>query len=373
MAPYPATRLPRVPVTCFWEITDACNLRCIHCEADAGRAAPDELSTDEATRVAEDLAETGCQRVNLTGGEPLVRRDWPDIAQRLSELGISVSIITNGVLVDSASIGRMLDAGVTGLSVSLDGDREVHNTIRVPAQRSVVSSYDSALSAIRLAAASPLKTAVITQVHRGNLGDLGRMYEQMVLLGIDVWQVQVCMPLGRLLKFRHQYLIDPAQLHDLEAQLAAFIADGRLRIAVGDNIGYYGRHEPALRGSLSGRPSFWTGCAAGCQVVALRANGDVKGCPSHPREFVVGNVRSTPFRDIWGDAQRFAYNTAWNEQLLEGGCRQCPYARICRAGCTTMAYAVTGTIYDNPYCIQRTLGDRIRNAACRPATDETDP
>ncbi len=256
--------------------------------------------------------------------------------------------INNGV-----SIKRMVDAGVTGLSVSVDGDQAVHDAIRLPAKRSTASSYQSALRAISLSAASSLKTAVITQVHRGNIDDLPRMVEQMIELGVDAWQVQICMPLGRLLKHRHKYLIDPAQIHGLQEQLAGFIDDGRLPIVVADNIGYYGRREPTLRRSAQGTKSFWAGCMAGCRVLACCANGDIKGCPSHPREFVVGNIRNTPLAEIWGDPQRFAYNTAFKEERLEGGCARCPFRRICRAGCTSMAYAVTGTIYDNPFCIQR--------------------
>ena len=70
-----ASWVDRVPVSCFWEITDACNLRCIHCEADAGLAARDELDTDEALGLADSLAALGCRHVCLTGGEPLVRPD----------------------------------------------------------------------------------------------------------------------------------------------------------------------------------------------------------------------------------------------------------------------------------------------------------
>jgi radical SAM protein with 4Fe4S-binding SPASM domain len=345
--------LPRVPRLCFWELTHACNLRCIHCEADAGRPAPDELTAEEALTLASELGEVGCREVQLTGGEPLLRPDWAIIAARLAELGMKVTVITNGTLVDAPMVERMVRAGVQGLSCSLDGQREVHDAIRVRPGGNGPSSYDSVERALRLAVDSPLRTAVITQIHQGNLDDLGAIHEKLVMLGVDVWQVQICMPLGRLLRFKDQYLLRPEQLPSLEEKLAAFIRDGRLRIAVGDNIGYYGRAEPILRGSVKGKQSFWMGCIAGCGVVALCPNGDVKGCPSHPREFVVGNVRQTPFARIWQDAERFPYTTAWNEELLEGGCRSCPYRRLCRAGCTTMAYAVTGTIYDNPYCLQR--------------------
>ncbi len=347
-----AAMLPREPVTCFWEITDACNLRCIHCEADSGARAPDELTTDEALALAEELAGCGCEKVMLTGGEPLVRKDWPRLTRRLVELGVEVTVITNGVLVDEAMVNRLLDAGVSGASVSLDGDRQVHDTIRRWPGRERGSVYEAAVAALERLAASPLKTAVITQVHKRNLHDLERMYEQVASLGVDAWQVQIAMPLGRLLDISYQYLIEPAQVRELVPRLAALVADGRVPVGVADNIGYYSREEPRLRGALAGTQSFWAGCLAGVRLVALRANGDVKGCPSHPAQFVVGNVRDTPFADIWGDPKNFAYNTAWDEGLLEGECARCEYRRVCRAGCTTMAFAVTGTIHDNPFCVQ---------------------
>ncbi|MCP4603991.1 MAG: radical SAM protein [Proteobacteria bacterium] len=352
-----AAIIPRIPVTCFWEITDACNLRCIHCEASSGKRSRNELTTEEALALADDLAVVGCQSAMLTGGEPLVRRDWPRIAERLAGKGLDVTLITNGLLIDEARVSRMIEAGVTGVSVSLDGEKEVHDTIRVPALNTTGSTWEAAIHAIEQLVASPLKTAVITQVHKRNIDDLASMYETMVSLGIDVWQVQIAMPLGRLLDIRFEYLIEPSQIPGLETQLAEFVKDGRVSIAMADNIGYYSRLEPMLRGSHKGQSSFWTGCMAGCRVLAICSDGDVKGCPSHPKSFTVGNIRKTPLPQIWGDPKRFSYNTEWKEELLEGGCAECPYRRVCRAGCTTMAYAVTGTIYDNPFCVQRAIVD----------------
>ncbi len=347
-----AVLLPRWPQQCFWEITQACNLRCLHCEAESGRANEDELSTAEALEVAGNLRELGCETVHLTGGEPLLRPDWPLIARRLHELGLAVTVITNGVLVDAANLLRLRQAGVSGLSISLDGEREVHDRLRVPAEPSVGSRYDAAIRAIRLAVGSGIKTAVITQVHRQNLGALERMYAELARLGVAVWQVQVSMPLGRALRHAREYLLAPEQLPELDQILTRLVRDGRLRIAVGDNIGYYGRHEPALRGAVRDTQSFWLGCQAGCRVLALGASGEVKGCPSHPKALEAGNLRQRPLAEIWADAGRFAYNTAWDEDQLQGSCRTCPHRELCRAGCTSMAYAVTGSIYRNPYCVQ---------------------
>ncbi len=348
-----AAKLSRWPQHTFWEITDACNLRCIHCEADSGTRDPDELTLREMLALAEELVEAGCTSVNLTGGEPLLRKDWPALASRLTELGVAVTVITNGLLVDGDSIQQMLDCGVKGVSVSLDGDRDVHDTIRISPSRNAPSSYDATIRAIERLTASPLKTAVITQVHRHNTGDLGRMHDQLAGLGIDAWQVQIAMPLGRLLKIRYEYLIEPRQIPALIQQLVGFIEAGRIQIAVADNIGYYGQHEPVIRGSMIHRKTFWSGCLAGCRVLGICSNGDIKGCPSHPRPFVVGNVREIPFAELWGDDHRWAYNTEWDETKLEGECARCTYRRVCRAGCTSMSFGVTGTIYDNPFCLQR--------------------
>ena len=58
---------------------------------------------------------------------------------------------------------------------------------------------------------------------------------------------------------------------------------------------------------------------------------------------------------IWADESRFAYNTDWQEGNLTGACAACPYRRVCQAGCTSLAYSVTGSIYENPYCLHRLM------------------
>lgn len=201
-----------------------------------------------------------------------MRRDWPLLARTLNDLGLAVTVISNGVLVNAESIRSMQEAGVFGLSISLDGNRFVHDKIRVATHGSTLSSYESAINAIRLGVSSRLKTAVITLVHRQNIGHLREIYDLLASLGVLVWQVQICMPLGRMLRHKSDLLIEPAQIPALEQELAALIDEGRLRIAVGDNIGYYGRHEPTLRGSVKGTKSFWMGCFAGCRFVERQRN-----------------------------------------------------------------------------------------------------
>jgi radical SAM protein with 4Fe4S-binding SPASM domain len=347
-----AALVRRVPQHCVWDLTNACNLRCVHCELAAGNAAPDELSTKEALRVADELIALGCRKVSLTGGEPLLRPDWSVIAEHLARAGLWVSLVTNGLPLSSEVVDRAEAAGVSGVSVSLDGLRAVHDRIRVSPTRGP-SRFEAAVTAIERVAASSLRPSVITQVNQWNLAQLDDLHELLCKLGVELWQVQLALPLGRLLEIREPYLIAPTDLPTLTATLARFARAQRLRLAVADSIGYYDENEPLLRRTQDGRRAFWTGCMAGCMGVSIASNGDVKGCPTHPAAFVAGNVRQEPFRTIWEDRSRFSYNTQWKEELLEGECARCEFRRLCRAGCTSMAYAVTGTIYDNPYCVQR--------------------
>jgi radical SAM protein with 4Fe4S-binding SPASM domain len=332
---------------CVWEITGACNLKCIHCIVNAGKKSSDELTTDEAFDFIGELAECGCDMVALSGGEPLVRKDWPELAARVTASGMTPVMASNGWLVNERIIDKMIETGVRGVAVSIDGDEATHTAVRGP------KVYQRAIEAIRLLVESPIETGVMTQIHKSNLDELDRLYETVVSLGVDRWQLQIAVPAGRMLSLDREYLISVSDIPRIEEKIAAFSARGEVRVMASDNIGYYGPHEPSLRKNRKGEPLFWTGCQAGQSVVGVCPNGDVKGCPSLPKEFVVGNVRRKRFRDIWRDDDGFAYTRKWDGSLLEGKCAECPFARICKAGCTCMAYAVTGTVYDNPFCSQR--------------------
>ncbi len=333
---------------CVWEITEACNLRCVHCIVTAGRRGADELTTEEAFGLVDALAAEGCRTVALSGGEPLMRPDWHLIAERVISAGMNAVLASNGLLIDDAAVARITGLGVRGVAISLDGTRETHEAIRGK------RSYDRAVSAIRRLVAAPVETAVMTQIHKDNLRELDEMYRTIVALGVDRWQLQIAVPAGRMLALERAYLIQVSDIPPLAAKIAELSRRREVIVSASDNIGYYSPDEPELRKSRSGEPSFWTGCQAGLVVVGITPNGGVKGCPSLPAEFLVGNVRERPFAEIWDDDEGFAYTRRWDQDKLVGGCAECPYARICRAGCTCMAYMVTGTVHDNPFCIQRT-------------------
>jgi len=82
----------------------------------------------------------------------------------------------------------------------------------------------------------------------------------------------------------------------------------------------------------------------------------VRGCSIMPPEFDAGDLHDESIATIWNDAERFAYSTRFDAAKLAGPCGRCRVGPLCRAGCTTMAYWTTGSIYTNPFCLHRARG-----------------
>jgi len=167
------------PLVIGWELTLACNLRCRHCGPTAGIPRPQELSPAEALDLCDQFPPLLVQEVEFTGGEPLLRPDWPDLVSRLGRLGIAAKILTNGLALDAPAIRLMTGVGVAGVGVSLDGLRASHDNLRCRP-----GSSEAARAGIRRALRAGLPVSVITTVHTGNVGELPAMLSLLLEWGV---------------------------------------------------------------------------------------------------------------------------------------------------------------------------------------------
>lgn len=354
MSRHPLDRVLREPHTCIWEITRRCNLRCLHCGNDCGPPSARELTAAQIHGVALELVRLGCHDVDVTGGEPLLHPRWTEVCRDLAACGLRTALITNGTLLDDQNLRRALDAGVAAFGISLDGMQATHDAIRVRSGPGP-SPWREAVAAIERALPAA-ETIVITAVNRRNLHELPVLRAHLAALGVRRWQVQLVVPLGRAVESAPPLVIAPGDLERLTAFLVEARADGKPpRIDVTDTIGYFTERELGLRGSPD-KPALWTGCQAGLRAVAITYDGRVRGCSMLPPEFDAGDVHDEPFATIWSDADRFAYSTRFDAGKLAGPCARCKVGPLCRAGCTTMAYWTTGSIYGNPFCLHRVRG-----------------
>ncbi len=334
---------------CTWELTLACDLRCGHCGSRAGRPRADELSTDEAFTVCDDLARLGCRAVTLAGGEPTLRDDWPQLVARLRGHGMKVSMLSNGFGWGAEQTARALQAGVSQGAFSLDGMEEAHDANRAP------GSFAKVCAAIKACREAGLRVSIVTHVTRANMGDLRAMQGLLSFYGVSNWQLQQGVPIGNLSEHRERVL-DKADILVLVPLMAELARLGGPRLVAGDNLGYYGPHEIDIRGGKRFRLPFWLGCRAGIEVVGIESHGDVKGCLSLPssrngrRDFIEGNVRERSLWDIWRDPASFSFNRTFDLAELQGDCAGCEYGEICRGGCTLTSVGFADRRRSFPNC-----------------------
>ena len=118
-------------------------MRCKHCGSSCENPLPDELTTEEALDLADQIADLGLTWITLSGGEPFIRKDWHLIAKRLSDKGVIPNIISNGWLVTDDIISKLKESKVGTIAISLDGLKKTHDYIRKP------GSYDRTIKALQ--------------------------------------------------------------------------------------------------------------------------------------------------------------------------------------------------------------------------------
>jgi radical SAM protein with 4Fe4S-binding SPASM domain len=345
-----ADRLWR-PVYAVWEVTLKCDLACRHCGSRAGRARPDELSTDQALDLVRQMADLGVREVTLIGGEAYLRDDWLDLVRAVRGHGMQCSMTTGGRGVTEPLARAARDAGIQGASVSVDGLRATHDSIRA-----LEGSFESAMRALRAFRAAGIPISSNTHINRLNLRQVPEVFELLVGEGIRSWLMQLTVAMGRAAD-ETDLLLEPYQVLEAIPMLAGLkrrADQAKVKFWAGNNVGYFGPYENVLRASY---PSGHMGsCGAGRTTLGIEANGDIKGCPSLPTsDYVGGNVRDHALKDIWERSAPLRFTRERTVDDLWGYCAGCYYRDTCMAGCTWTTHVLFGRPGNNPFCHHRAI------------------
>jgi radical SAM protein with 4Fe4S-binding SPASM domain len=339
-----------------WELTLRCDLSCGHCGSRAGKARANELTTDEALDVVQQLAEMGAKEVTLIGGEAYLREDWAVIARAIRDAGMDCSMTTGGRGLNAERARMAADAGIQSVSVSIDGLEATHDK-----QRGVRGSFRAALDAIGHVQTAGIQPSVNTQVNRLSLPEMDDVFALLVSRGVRAWQVQLTVAMGRAVDHA-EWLLQPYEVLDVIPRIASYAERGPahgLHVWPGNNVGYFGPHEATLRRNRV--DGHGTGCGAGMTTLGIEADGAIKGCPSLPtKDYVGGNVRDRSVRAIWDETSELRFTRDRTVDALWGYCRSCYYADVCRGGYTWTAHVLFGRAGNNPYCHHRALEMKAR-------------
>ncbi len=355
----PASRggAPTGLVYVVWELTLRCDLACGHCGSRAGKAREGELTTAEALDLVRQIATMGAREVTLIGGEAYLRDDWTVIARAVRDAGMACTMTTGGRGLTPERARAAAEAGIVGVSVSIDGIGPTHDL-----QRGVTGSFEAARAALANLSRAGVRATVNTQVNRLSFPELGAVLDLLVEHRCEAWQVQLTVPMGRAAD-HPDWLLQPHDiLHVIPriAELSQRAAGLGVELWPGNNVGYFGAHEGDLRGRWTGG-GHATGCSAGNTTLGVEADGAIKGCPSLPTAaWTGGNVRERPVRAIWDHARELRYTRDRTVDALWGFCRTCYYADTCRGGCSWTSHVLLGRPGNNPYCHHRAIEHRAR-------------
>ena len=338
-----------VPFIVIWETTRACDLACKHCRAAAiPRRDPEELSTEEAFALIDDIASMTPQPVFvLTGGDPLKRPDLvPIIRHAARTKGLRTSLTPSATpLVTTAAIRRCVEAGLTRWAFSIDGaDAEQHDTFRGQA-----GSFAITLRAIEDLKALGLPLQINTTVSRYNRDDLPRIGALVESLGAVLWSVFFLVPVGR---GRVEDALDAADTEAVLHWLHGFAHQSRCDVKTTEapqwnrvkaQLGVTDR-APSGAADRIGRAR--RPVSDGDGFIFVGHKGEV--LPSGFLPVQVGNVRETPLSTLYRTAP--VLRALRDRSQFHGKCGYCEFRDVC-GGSRARAYAITGDYLESdPFC-----------------------
>ena len=332
-----------------WNITRRCNLACAHCySASTSRPAPDELTTQEARAVLEDLAEFRVPVVLLSGGEPLLRPDVVELVAQACSLGVQPVLSTNGTLLTDEMIDRLRQAGLRRIGISLDGLAETHDRVR-----GVAGAFEGTTTGLERSIAAGFRVSLRLTMARYNADQLEEIFGLAVRAGVQRLCIYHLAYAGRgraLLPFDlghderraavasvfRRTVEVAARGYDLEVLTVDNHADGAYLLL------WAAEHAPQRVEEARRLLSANGGNSSGLGIACIDERGRV-----HPDQFwrtkTVGDVRRRPFSAIWQDGSHALLDRLRaRRSLLPDECRACRFLPVCNGNLRVRAEAASG-------------------------------
>ena len=317
-----------------WEATRRCNLRCVHCGSPAEAVnLKDELTTSEVIGAFEEIANDfdmqQFRHINITGGEPFVRRDLLYILQAIHQWPFyrNIDIQTNGIYIaeNPGVLEKLKHVGVTGLGISIDGLETTHDSFR---RRP--GGFKPAFLAAKLAVEHGYTVTVSVVAHAKNLHEIPELFEVAKReIRPRVFRVMTIDPIGRT-EQDSEHLLSPSQTKEVIGFLqreytksCKNYADKKTTMV---ELGCGGWLGTELEGTV--RP-FIFHCIAGLNNLGILYDGKLGSCSNISRDFIEGDLRTERIKDVWENRYQRYRNFEWKKSGL---CKDCDEWNFCHGG-----------------------------------------
>ena len=341
-----------------WNVTRACNLKCVHCYAHATEGSTsDELSTEEGRRMIDDLAAFGAPVLLFSGGEPLVRKDMPDLAAYAVEKGMRAVISTNGTLITPEVARRLKDLGLSYVGISLDGVEATHDKFRGQS-----GSFARAMAGVRNCQEVGLKVGLRFTISRLNYQEVPAIFEL-----VEEYQIPRICFYHLVYAGRGTKLVEEALTHDQTRALVDLIcartrrlfdAGQKVEVLTVDNHadGPYLylkllKEDPQRAAEVLALLKMNEGNSSGRGIGCVSWDGEVYA-DQFWRHHSFGNVRQRRFSEIWTDlSDELMARLKDKKRYVTGRCADCRWLDVCAGNFRVRAEALTGDLWaPDPAC-----------------------
>ena len=341
-----------------WNMTRRCNLKCVHCYAHAlPTEGSDEISTKQGKEIIDDLAAFGSPVILFSGGEPLVRKDLPELASYAVEKGMRAVISTNGTLITPAKAKELKSVGLSYVGISLDGGEETHDKFR-----GVPGAFKKAMQGVANCQAEGLKVGLRFTINKRNVAEVPLIFRLL-----DEREVPRCCFYHLVYSGRGSQLINEDLGHEQTRKIVDLIMDETKKlfeagkpkeILTVDNHadGPYvylrlQKENPKRAKEVMRLLQFNEGNNSGRGIGCISWDGQVHA-DQFWRNHTFGNVLQRPFSEIWTDKEIDLLVKLKDKKIHVGGrCAKCQYLNICGGNFRARAEAFYDNIWaQDPAC-----------------------
>lgn len=330
------------PKSAVWDITYLCNLHCPHCLTASGDKREGELTTGEAFRLIDNLAEAKLLNLSLSGGEPFLREDLPELIAYAAARNIRTDIASNGVVIPDAVLKRLKDLPLFNIQISLDGIGETHDAFR-----GRPGAFLAILANIARLKGEGIAVSISTTATSANYREIPGLIDLAYELGASAYKAIPFLPAGRGAANAHLSL-SRAQYEEFSRSLLAKAGEytGRLSVAT-DTIFSCLLTEIMDMEDSDGA----MGCSAGYDTLSIGSDGTVYPCP-FLQILPLGNLLEVPLQELWQTAPVLQTLRSITKASLDEPCQSCSYAPAhCRGGCRASALLHSGSLTGcDPLC-----------------------
>ena len=344
------------PLGMLAELTHRCPLHCPYCSNPVELTKRDaELSTADWLSVLSQARELGVLQVHMSGGEPLLRPDLPELVAHASGLGCYVNLVTSGLGLTPSRLDDLVERGLAHVQLSAQSATRERANLLAGAK-----AHDRKLAAAAAIKASGLPLSLNVVLHRQNHDQLAGIINLAERMGADRLELANTQYYGWALRNRDALMPTRAQLAAAEPIVRAAVERLRGTMEIVYVVADY--YEPYPKPCMYG----W-----GARQLTVAPDGTVLPCPAATaiKTLPLANVRTSPLAEIWYGSESF--NAYRGEDWMSEPCRTCDRRGVDFGGCRCQAFLLTGdAAATDPVCSRSPQREVVDLVLARPP--ETD-